>query len=857
MEDAHREMELDRMARSMRGARDNIKRSDSDRSHSTDRHRPREREARGPEQRDVRPKERRTQSESRHKIAIEKLPKSLNEAKDTLARGAGETLGRLREFVERMDNAEDRGQTSHRQATTDVRGHTDNSEDRERTTLRTARMDRRQRVSEDSSESEHDMEREGESDPEELGAVGGVETREIEEGIRRISFREGERKRSHEWSPSNSPPPPPKSRTPEPPSSRRPLSDIEEHIHESLPDNDADSITDEYIADGDQVLDDATSYMNFLSQQVEEKDDTIKKLEWRLNRFTADNQKMIMDRDEELQKLQTEAEQHQAIIEHTKQALSHESSLLRAANEERLTRESEIQDMISEWEAEKANLSEALRRAQKEAAAMQTELEKVESKFEKDMKKAKTDLSLAGAKQEALTKENEALVRELRDANKQLDKMSKDFSSHKRKLATSVSTIKRSGSQMSLNRVLAVGEDDEETHSDEEPPKLTAQEIAQKLKSVAWPKYKQAQSHGVYLTRCKNLIDMYLREGIPDHDLALNLGKDVMDSPLHDAYMANLESNKKLTLDIVLQAIKDCDDSIEKLNPYERFKLVKIGGTENFERFIGRTKTSLKDLDIAPKNEKLATKMIKDQFIAGAGIPSWVANHLEAIKDLKEVALVAENLMRNNGLRAGNQIQPQQNARTTKTGPNVRDLEAELAQLKLDSQFSRGQHPPRNRPRDQRYGDHAVAVMQPKWENAATRAAGANNTQPPVRAYTGFEFQTSNRGTVVCTNCREIGTHQWQHCSKPSYCSICQREGHRDGRHNYSTGNQHPRTRGQWGNQASGNSSYQRSWVSGGTNQAGQVANNGQGAIPKQLNAEAPSFGPYTGQKPKDNEPTA
>ena len=204
-------------------------------------------------------------------------------------------------------------------------------------------------------------------------------------------------------------------------------------------------------------------------------------------------------------------------------------------------------------------------------------------------------------------------------------------------------------------------------------------------------------------------------------------------------------------------------------------------------------------------------------------------------------------------------MQPQQGTqtRTNRTAPNMGDLDKEFGQMKLDSQCSRNQQPPRSAPRGHGQGErHGVAVMQPHWENTTTTSM-APNTQPPVRAHTGFEFQTSNRGTTFCTNCREIGTHQWQHCHRPSFCSICQKEGHRDARHNSATGTQQSHTRGQWGNQASRNMPYQRSWVSGGINQAGQTASNGQGASQRPLNPQAPSFGPYTGTKPKDNEPTA
>ena len=207
-----------------------------------------------------------------------------------------------------------------------------------------------------------------------------------------------------------------------------------------------------------------------------------------------------------------------------------------------------------------------------------------------------------------------------------------------------------SESQMSLNQVMTLEE--EAFPLEEKTSTLTRQEIHNQLKNVAWPKYKVCHTHGIYLDRCKKLADMYMRHGIPDHDLALNLSKDVMQSPLQDAYMANLDTSRMLTLEIVLTAIRDCDEGTKNLNPYEQFKLVAPGPNENFEHFIKRTEISLKELQVVSSDKpELATRMIKEQFIEGAKIPPWIAQHLEPIDDLNKVASVAQSLMKKNAVR--------------------------------------------------------------------------------------------------------------------------------------------------------------------------------------------------------------
>ena len=166
-------------------------------------------------------------------------------------------------------------------------------------------------------------------------------------------------------------------------------------------------------------------------------------------------------------------------------------------------------------------------------------------------------------------------------------------------------------------------------------------------------------------------------------------------------------------------AIRDSDDSTKSLNPYEQFKLIEPGPNENFERFIGRTETRLKELQIVPSdNQELATRMIKEQFIAGAKIPPWITQYLEPIDDLKKVASVAESLMRNHGVMDTNFMATQSSRHTWAPRPRP--------------SIDQSKQQPRGRP-----GEYWQSA-QPQWGNANT---APQNFHQPIRSQTGFEFE--------------------------------------------------------------------------------------------------------------------
>ena len=72
------------------------------------------------------------------------------------------------------------------------------------------------------------------------------------------------------------------------------------------------------------------------------------------------------------------------------------------------------------------------------------------------------------------------------------------------------------------------------------------------------------------------------------------------------------------------------------------------------------------------------------------------------------------------------------------------------------------------------------------------------------RAPTAHEFHPLNRGTVVCLNCRVVGSHRWQQCQNAAFCSICQTENHRDALHNSLMNNQTKLKRVQWDGEGMG-----------------------------------------------------
>ena len=446
-----------------------------------------------------------------------------------------------------------------------------------------------------------------------------------------------ERGTTYKWPSLNSPPLSPlRSSTPQvpnqwqTPSDRGLVTDTDISDYETTPSSHS-QVTN-------QILNNTASFMNFLSHQCQEKDKIIEELQRK-------NQKLQSQLERTIQKVRSQQEKGKVpsvrVVDSESGFFNHGPAVTTGETPQR----------------EKLKERKELRE---------------EGEQHRELKKIRSELRGLTARSEMSVKENEELLKDLRTAASHVVRMSKSLESEQQQSATSTPMPTWNESQLSLDKILTLGEG-ETSHTDTDTPTspqtkpltLALPDIHNQLKNVAWPKCNASQTHRTFADRCKKMTDLYLKEGIPDHDLALSLSKHVMQSSLHDAYIANLDSSKMLSLETVLNAIRDCDLTTKNLNPFEKFKLVELEPKEGFERFINRTRTSLRELQLVPlNNPKLALRMIKEQFIDGARIPLWIANHLEPLEDLDEIASVAENLMRNNGMADWNYRHKEQSMHT-------------------------------------------------------------------------------------------------------------------------------------------------------------------------------------------------
>ena len=610
----------------------------------------------------------------------------------------------------------------------------------------------------------------------------------------------------------------------------REASPFQETIYEETVDE-ADDFVD--YTDESTMLDQVEGAIDFTQVLFDEKVELslqVEKLTRDINTIKNDLQGQILERENELDRLNIESQKLKDALEAAQERLNTAQALLEVEKRE-------AEEMDRRHTEEKGELREALDQRNRDVEVMKDsirhlrqELASAEGKRLEETGELEALLRKSRSKAEEKEKEAETWRKIAHDRQKELRDYKASTGRAISKLARTHDNIKRSESRLSVTserRVLPLdgeesGEDDE-GNNEVERDGLQWDDLAERdlrrpdtprraqrsnwsdmiranqlTKSIKWPQKKMSFDLDHFCELIQATANRHVAKGIPSEAVAESLHNHLsILEGISDKYNNEMDFDADITLEAVTEALKACDKSHTRKNNIQKFDEIVKGHEEDFHSLTKRVMKKYDAYRLGEPNHDphQRIKAVRDKVIKAGKVPIHVAKQLMTCYDLSLLPIIIEDALE-------------------KINADKKEREEQIERSK-DEKDSRNQMPKpsppgfqqRNLPNQQRFTPN-----QPKFPANQQRYTSEQHRPPPrqegnqaqsqernagpprdghvvatVRSHNDDvrapAEQLSNDGRPFCYNCRQY-SHFSNRCSNPPYCSICRESGrHRNSEH--------------------------------------------------------------------------